>query len=667
MAGGGEVEEEYATARTSVWWDIENCQVPKGYDGHVIAQNMASALAAVGYKGPVTISVYGDTKKIATAVQHALSGTGITLNHVPSGVKDASDKKILVDMLFWAVDNPPPANYLLISGDRDFSYALHQLGMRRYNILLAHAPNVSQALVAAARTVWLWTSLLAGEAPLPNSGSTQQGNASNSKSSAEIHKVAIPETGQKKHPESFSDSSSLGNRMGCADDNDDNRTKVKPVWRTSSQPNANKPQTLSNEFRQLSLGSLEGCACVGSDNFDLKGKQSTQLLTQVSMPMASTTQVSMPMISTSQLKASDQPNYTTVSTSRPNLPPQKPTDIKFPHQFEETRYQEAPLKFYTTNMPSTSGPSPNISSYPSYPMNNGHYFPSYHQNQTEHPQLRPSDLLLQPTTTSSHLQSSYLPLPRPSLPSHTPAPANLPEISNTSASKYPNSINHGSTFNQQNFEPNKHPVLKPLNGPQIAHHNNLQRPQLHPMNSAIPNNAILETKGCPLPSSADQGMIGKILLTLNTLKEEKLAPTLSNITHCIQYGEMKLQNFDVNKGLELAIKQQVVVMHKLGGNLPFFIGRNDKLWKCVNVMDITVRHPQATWDMVQKFLCSNGGRSAIMASQCQYEAATILKKSCLSNLALGDILQLLYAATNVKKWVTPHPSGWQPLSITIRV
>ena len=50
-------------------------------------------------------------------------------------MKDASDKKILVDMLFWAVDNPAPANYLLISGDRDFSNALHQLRMRRYNIL----------------------------------------------------------------------------------------------------------------------------------------------------------------------------------------------------------------------------------------------------------------------------------------------------------------------------------------------------------------------------------------------------------------------------------------------------------------------------------------------------------------------------------------------------
>ncbi|KAM0951258.1 putative NYN domain, limkain-b1-type, meiosis regulator and mRNA stability factor 1 [Dioscorea sansibarensis] len=666
MAAGEGVEGEYGTARTSVWWDIENCHVPKGYDAHVIAQNITSALAAVGYKGLVTISVYGDTNKIPTNVQHALSGTGIALNHVPSGVKDASDKKILVDMLFWAVDNPPPANYLLISGDRDFSNALHQLRMRRYNILLAHAPNVSQALVAAAKTVWHWTSLLAGGLPLLNSGSTQQGNSSNGKSSAEIYKFTVPETGQKKqHLEPFSDISSLGNQKGCADGKADNRSKVKPVWRTSSQVNANKPQTLSNDFRQLSLGDQEGCASVGFDNFDLKGKQSLQQPSQVSMPMTLTSQVSMPIITTSQvstsmistslLKPSDQPNYTPASASYSNLPSQKPADTPLTPQ-------ETPHRFCTTNMPSTSGPSPNVPFYPSHPLNNEHHFQSGHQKQTQNSQpLRPSGLPpLQSTTTSSHLHSSYSPSLRPGVPSFTPALANLPMINNPSVSKYPNSINPPI------HEPNVVPGLKPFNGPHITH-NKMPRPQLHPANNTMPNNTILGTTGIPLSSSGDQDMIGRILFALNSLKEEKLAPTLSNITDCVQYGEMKLKNFDVNKGLELAIKHQVVVMHKLGGNLPFFIGRNDKLWKCVNVMDVTVRHPKATWDIVQKFLCSNTGRSALMASQCQYEAAIILKKSCLSNLAVGDVLQLLYAITNVKKWVTPHPSGWQPLSITIRV
>ena len=88
-------------------------------------------------------------------------------------MKDASDKKILVDMLLWAVDNPSPANFMLISGDRDFSNALHQLSMRRYTILLAQPPRASAPLVAAAKYVWLWTCLASGGPPLTSGESSR--------------------------------------------------------------------------------------------------------------------------------------------------------------------------------------------------------------------------------------------------------------------------------------------------------------------------------------------------------------------------------------------------------------------------------------------------------------------------------------------------------------
>lgn len=75
---------------------------------------------------------------------------------------------MLVDMLFWAFDNPPPGNYLLISGDQDLSDLLHRLRMKRYDILLVRPPNASsQALAAAAKKVWLWENLTAGELMLP--------------------------------------------------------------------------------------------------------------------------------------------------------------------------------------------------------------------------------------------------------------------------------------------------------------------------------------------------------------------------------------------------------------------------------------------------------------------------------------------------------------------
>lgn len=84
---GGEFagESQYVAAKTSVWWDIENCQVPRNCDPHAIAQNISSALVNMKYCGPVFISAYGDTNKIPNSVQQALSSTGITLNHVPAG------------------------------------------------------------------------------------------------------------------------------------------------------------------------------------------------------------------------------------------------------------------------------------------------------------------------------------------------------------------------------------------------------------------------------------------------------------------------------------------------------------------------------------------------------------------------------------------------------
>lgn len=83
--GGGKAEGQYSMAKTSVWWDIENCQVPRACDPHLIAQNIRLALEGMDYRGAVSISAYGDTSKISQIVQQALSSTGISLNHVPAG------------------------------------------------------------------------------------------------------------------------------------------------------------------------------------------------------------------------------------------------------------------------------------------------------------------------------------------------------------------------------------------------------------------------------------------------------------------------------------------------------------------------------------------------------------------------------------------------------
>ncbi|KAJ6414188.1 hypothetical protein OIU84_006919 [Salix udensis] len=237
-SGGGRAEAQYMSAKISVWWDIENCHVPRDCDPHAIAQNISSALVKMNYCGPVSISAYGDTHRINSAVQQALSSTGIALNHVPAGVKDASDKKILVDMLFWAVDNAAPANYLLISGDRDFSNALHQLRMRRYNILLAQPQRASAPLLAAAKSVWLWTSLLAGGPPL-SEGESLQPDSNSYMSSSDSLQTPLSDATQLKQPvDSYSENPYLASQKSPYTARVyDNKQKGKNIRRSPSQTN----------------------------------------------------------------------------------------------------------------------------------------------------------------------------------------------------------------------------------------------------------------------------------------------------------------------------------------------------------------------------------------------------------------------------------------------
>lgn len=629
----GGAEPQYAPAKISVWWDIENCQVPKGCEPHSIAQNISSALVKMNYCGPVSISAYGDTNRIPASVQQALNSTGIALNHVPAGVKDASDKKILVDMLFWAVDNPAPGNYLLISGDRDFSNALHQLRMRKYNILLAQPQTASAPLLAAAKSVWLWTSLLAGGPPVANGGSPQ--NVDNGYghifSSGPLH-VPVTESTHINQPlDNFYGSSHLGNQkfanMGRGTDS---KQKGKPLRKTLSQPS-------------------------------------------------------------------------TMRTSSPPIGIQEDQNIANTHQqgyMHPSQYkgsQELPY----ANMPNVSlgGTTPNhIPGSPDFPWTTSNNPQSYQFHHSQSQPIRPSDLPVQPAFTpgnlfppNPHTRPPHFMPPRQDGPSFTSGPlTNVPDISKLHFSDYPTRDHNAPISTPRNggqLKQNSMESLNHVNSPQKGHsmHNKSPfyqdtpnnrypsgRPDTPPSSSSAVDTTngsgyggIWGTPGCPKPSAYIQGLIGVILLALNTLKSEKIMPTEVNITDCIRYGDPKHANTDVKKALESAVEQQLVVKQNLGA-LPFYVGKNEKLWKCVNPINNNKKqHSKATWDELQKFLTSPAGRLAIMASKCRYEAATIIKNMCLKGMALGDILHILHLAINIKKWILHHQSGWQPVSISL--
>ncbi|KAK4282690.1 hypothetical protein QN277_014036 [Acacia crassicarpa] len=597
MGGGGatpNVEAQYSSAKISVWWDIENCHVPKGCDPHAIAQNISSALVQMNYCGPVSISAYGDTTRITASVQHALSSTGISLNHVPAGVKDASDKKILVDMLFWAVDNPAPANYLLISGDRDFSNALHQLRMRRYNILLAQPQKASAPLVAAAKSVWLWTTLLAGGPPLTNGESQQFGNNSNLSSSDPLQIPGSSSVQTKQQRDSFAEvhvgNHNHNHKFSNAGRGLDSRYQGKTTWRSPSQPNGPKP---SNQ----PIGLQENHSSINS-----------------------------------------------YRAGKPNVPP--------------------------------NGSAPNIvHGSPGQLWGNSSNLPGNSQMPYSQP-LRPNNYPMQPAFAqnnqyppNTHSFATPVVPPRTGGLNFTSGPlTNVPDIGNLNISALPkqNPINKALHPVRSVDEQNGHTVQN--NQPLYRAHS-FGPDHLPPSMAAMgsnnpPGNGMWGSSGCPKPSEYVQGLIGVVLLALNTLKNEKIMPTEANITDCIRYGDPKHRSTDVKKALESAIGQQMVVKQNLGA-LQLYIGKNDKLWKCVNPIGGNPNeHSKETWDEIQKFLSTPSGRLAIMGTQCKYEAGTVIKNMCLKDVALGDVLQILNMVIANKKWIMHRQSGWQPLTIT---
>ncbi|XP_049346154.1 uncharacterized protein LOC125810718 [Solanum verrucosum] len=561
LPGGKAAEPQYETAKTSVWWDIENCQVPRGCDAHAIAPNINAALMKMNYNGPVTISAYGDTNRIPSYIQRALSSTGISLNHVPAGAKDASDKKILVDMLFWAVDNPAPANYLLISGDRDFSNAIHQLRMRRYNILLAQPLKASPALAAAATNVWQWISLTAGGSPRELAFGTNT-----------LRQESIP-TPVSEPISANQPAYSNANANTNTNTNTNINTNINTNTNTNTHANTNANANANTHANASGTQSLPN----PGGTFDTKTKA-------IYVP-----------------KNSNQLTMTGMSSMPARI---KETSSSYcPHAPAVAPVQFAPHKFFAKSDSSENHNSKFIENKPAQ------------CTQSQPPLVRDNFVKL------NFRQKNLQP------------PLQLPE----GRGDLCGSMNKGDVRPEFSFLPSSSGASKSVGSYSDL---DLQLPELI------------------------QGFIGVILLSLNSLKLEKIVPTKENIGYCIRYGNPKYHHIDVTVALNAALEQQMIVKLKQA-DFELYVGRTERIWKCENPLGGNPNQYQnATWNVIEKFLCSTVGRSAIAASECRYEASLILRNACLKDLTLGEVLQILNMIITLKRWIKTR-SDWHPITITL--
>ncbi|KAG7563421.1 Zinc finger C2H2 superfamily [Arabidopsis suecica] len=148
-----------------VWWDIDRCPVPNGYDASLVGPRM---LQSFGFYDPLTIIAIGSLRYTSCHVMRAISSSGIVSKHVPFG-----GPSIIEDVLTWANTNPPPAKIILVTSSslmECMSPALYSLKEKGYNILLACTQTLPEGLNRYVN--WRWEDLLA--VPLGNRPETRR-------------------------------------------------------------------------------------------------------------------------------------------------------------------------------------------------------------------------------------------------------------------------------------------------------------------------------------------------------------------------------------------------------------------------------------------------------------------------------------------------------------
>ncbi|XP_048612063.1 uncharacterized protein LOC111201740 [Brassica napus] len=144
---------------TGVFWNLDDCETPDDTD---IYQNVKSALANQGCHGQVSIWAYCEEDKEPIP--------GITL--VSAGDETARFKKMLRDILFWALQNPvhhrrttvPSLTVISnISRNIEFAHVLQLLASRDYNVLLT-VPDKKEYICS----VWLYPCLIQSQIKFPS-------------------------------------------------------------------------------------------------------------------------------------------------------------------------------------------------------------------------------------------------------------------------------------------------------------------------------------------------------------------------------------------------------------------------------------------------------------------------------------------------------------------
>jgi len=131
----------------AIFWDYENCEPASGSSGYKVVDNIRRVAHEFGvvtvFKAYLELGQRGSSK--TKTLRSQLHSSGVSLIDCPhNGSKEVADKMLLVDMMAHAIDHPAPGTIMLISGDRDFVYAVSTLRLRRYRVIVIASLQIHQ-------------------------------------------------------------------------------------------------------------------------------------------------------------------------------------------------------------------------------------------------------------------------------------------------------------------------------------------------------------------------------------------------------------------------------------------------------------------------------------------------------------------------------------------
>lgn len=158
-------------------------------------------------------------------------------------------------MMAHAIDNPAPWTYLLITGDRDFAYAISVLGLRRYDVVLV-SPRTAHISLRSQAAVCLDWGLVLEKLTLGSSRKSGQSQEPQSASRPASHGASIEKSLLIKSP-------SRGRNMSFSDHDDGNSNNgdLDPISRLRAYQQRRRASSLSsNDSQSVALESSSSTA-----------------------------------------------------------------------------------------------------------------------------------------------------------------------------------------------------------------------------------------------------------------------------------------------------------------------------------------------------------------------------------------------------------------------